>query len=33
MEAMSMTPPFLDARSIARNCAEANLDEHLDRDR
>jgi GNAT-like C-terminal domain/N-acyltransferase N-terminal domain len=27
MEAMSMTPPFLDARAIARNCAEASLDE------
>ncbi len=27
MEAMSTIPPFLDAREIARNCADANLGE------
>ena len=27
MEGKSMTPPFLDAREIARNRAEASLDE------
>jgi hypothetical protein len=27
METISMTSPFLDAREIARNCADANLDE------